>query len=99
MVATAENRALFDRARVLASRLGTDVREAGLVGGASDANFTSGLAPTLDGLGALGDGAHSADEHVVLAAMPGRAALLALLLLDPAEIVLPRPRAGAGEAL
>ncbi|HET9324093.1 MAG TPA: M20 family metallopeptidase [Gaiellaceae bacterium] len=99
MVATAGNRALFDRARVLALRLGIDVREAALVGGASDANFTSGLAPTLDGLGALGDGAHAADEHVVLAAMPERAALLALLLLDPAEIVVPRPRAGAGEVL
>ena len=97
MVATAENRALFDRARVLARRLGIDVREAGLVGGASDANFTSGLAPTLDGLGALGDGAHAADEHVVLAAMPERAALLALLLLEPVEIGSARRRAGAGE--
>ena len=84
MVATPGNRALCDRARVLAARLGLDVGEAGLVGGASDANFTSELTPTLDGLGALGGGAHAADEHVVVSALPERAALLALLLLDPA---------------
>lgn len=85
MIATARNRALCDRARVLARGLGMDVGEAGLVGGASDANFTSELTATLDGLGALGDGAHAADEHVVLHAMPERAALLALLLLEPAS--------------
>ncbi|HEX7256205.1 MAG TPA: M20/M25/M40 family metallo-hydrolase, partial [Gaiellaceae bacterium] len=84
MVATARNRALCDRARVLATRLGLDVEEAGLVGGASDANFTSELTATLDGLGALGDGAHAADEHVLLHALPERAALLGLLLLEPA---------------
>ena len=84
MVATARNRALFRRAERLAARLGMDVEEAGLVGGASDANFTSELTATLDGLGALGDGAHAADEHVVVSALPERAALLALLLLEPA---------------
>ena len=84
MVATARNRALFRRAERLAARLDLDVEEAGLVGGASDANFTSELTATLDGLGALGDGAHAADEHVVVSALPERAALLALLLLEPA---------------
>ena len=84
MVATARNRALFRRAEQLAARLGMVVDEAGLVGGASDANFTSELTATLDGLGALGDGAHAADEHVVVSALPDRAALLALLLLEPA---------------
>jgi len=50
------------------------------------------LTATLDGLGALGDGAHSPDEHVVVAALPQRAALLALLLL---EDVLPKHQGGA----
>jgi glutamate carboxypeptidase len=38
--------------------------------------------PTLDGLGAIGNGAHAVDEHVVLASLPQRAALLAALLLE-----------------
>jgi glutamate carboxypeptidase len=36
--------------------------------------------PTLDGLGAVGDGAHSAHEHIIANAMPARSALLAALL-------------------
>ncbi len=52
-----------------------------MVGGGSDGNFTAALGvPTLDGLGAVGDGAHSPDEHVMIAALPKRAALLAGLL-------------------
>jgi glutamate carboxypeptidase len=55
------------------------------VGGASDGNITSLYTATLDGLGAVGGGAHAVDEHVVLSRMPERAALLALLLLaEPA---------------
>lgn len=84
MVATPRNRALFERARILGARLGLELREAAQTGGASDANFTSELTATLDGLGAVGDGAHAADEHVVIASLPERAALLALLLLDHA---------------
>ncbi|HEY8193101.1 MAG TPA: M20 family metallopeptidase [Gaiellaceae bacterium] len=84
MPRTARNRALSRRARVLARDLGLAVAEAPVVGGGSDANFTSELTATLDGLGALGDGAHALDEHVVLHALPERAALLALLLLEPA---------------
>jgi glutamate carboxypeptidase len=84
MPATERNRSLFRSARRLASELGLEVDEAPLVGGASDANFTSSLTATLDGLGALGDGAHSPDEHVVVSALPERAALLALLLLEDA---------------
>jgi glutamate carboxypeptidase len=50
-------------------------------GGGSDGNFTAALGvPTLDGLGAVGDGAHSLQEHVVIRALPERAALLAGLL-------------------
>jgi glutamate carboxypeptidase len=86
MPQTDRNRALSRRAQVLARTLGLTVRDAPIAGGGSDANFTSELTATLDGLGALGDGAHAADEHVVLDAMPERAALLALLLLEPAGI-------------
>jgi glutamate carboxypeptidase len=51
------------------------------VGGGSDGNYTAAAGiPTLDGLGAVGDGAHSAHEHVLVKAMPQRAALLAALL-------------------
>jgi glutamate carboxypeptidase len=77
------NRTLFDRAQQLAAELGLRVEESPLVGGASDANLTSELTATLDGLGSVGDGAHARDEHVLVAALPERAALLALLLLEP----------------
>ncbi len=51
------------------------------VGGGSDGNFTAALGiPTLDGLGAVGDGAHSTREHILINTMPARAALLAALL-------------------
>jgi glutamate carboxypeptidase len=86
MPRTDRNRALSRRARALARELGLAVAEAPVVGGGSDANFTSELTATLDGLGALGDGAHALDEHVVLNALPERAALLALLLLEPAGV-------------
>lgn len=86
MPRTDRNRALSRRARALARDLGLDLSEAPMVGGGSDANFTSKLTATLDGLGAVGDGAHALDEHVVVRALPERAALLALLLLEPAGI-------------
>jgi glutamate carboxypeptidase len=82
MLATDRNRALFRRAQRLGRELGLRIDEAPLVGGASDANLTSDLTATLDGLGAVGDGAHSRDEHVVVSCLPERAALLALLLLE-----------------
>ncbi|HET7855165.1 MAG TPA: M20/M25/M40 family metallo-hydrolase [Gaiellaceae bacterium] len=83
MPQTVRNRKLYRRARELARALGFDIGEAPVVGGASDANLASELTATLDGLGAVGGGAHAADEHVVLEALPERAALLALLLLEP----------------
>ena len=86
MPPSARNRALFRRAQALGGRLGLQVGEAPLVGGGSDANLTSALTATLDGLGAIGDGAHAEDEHVVVSALPERAALLALLLLEPARV-------------
>ena len=75
--------ALFERARLLAQRLGQPEPMAAAVGGGSDGNFTAGVGtPTLDGLGAVGGGAHGADEHVLLDALPGRTALLAALVAD-----------------
>lgn len=74
---------LFARARKLAAELGLGDIDDVQVGGASDGNFTAGLGvPTLDGLGAVGDGAHAEGEHVVVSAMPERAALLAALIAD-----------------
>ncbi len=72
--------ALFRRARKIARSLGFGLREIA-VGGGSDGNFTAGIGiPTLDGLGAVGDGAHAAHEHVIAAELPRRAALLAGLI-------------------
>jgi glutamate carboxypeptidase len=72
---------LFQRATVLAKRMGLTIGEA-TAGGGSDGNLTAALGiPTLDGLGAVGDGAHSPAEYIVARAMPRRAALLASLLL------------------
>src|SRR5215469_9720423 len=71
---------LFGRAKGLMHEMGLPLREAA-TGGASDGNITAALGvPTLDGLGAVGDGAHSPREYLVIRAMPERAALLAGLL-------------------
>ena len=70
-----------------ASRIATAMEfelDHGRAGGGSDGNITSQFTPTLDGLGPVGDGAHSAHEHVDLRHMPQRTALLAGLLLEPA---------------
>jgi glutamate carboxypeptidase len=75
--------ALFERARSIASELGFDLGE-GPSGGASDGNFTAAQGiPTLDGLGVEGDGAHAAHEHIVVADLPRRAALITALLTTP----------------
>jgi len=71
---------LFTRAKNIAAQMGLALGE-GTAGGASDGNFTAALGvPTLDGLGAVGDGAHSRHEHILAPAMPERAGLLAALL-------------------
>ncbi len=71
---------LFRHAQRLACEMGWKLGEAA-AGGGSDGNFTAALGvPTLDGLGAVGDGAHSPAEHVLVRALPERAALLAALL-------------------
>jgi glutamate carboxypeptidase len=71
---------LFVRAKSLAAEMGLSLEEC-TAGGGSDGNLTAALGiPTLDGLGAVGDGAHSTREHVLIDTMPARAALLAALL-------------------
>jgi glutamate carboxypeptidase len=71
---------LFTRAQLLAKQMNLSLDEC-TVGGGSDGNFTAALGiPTLDGLGAVGDGAHSTHEHVLINTMPARATLLAALL-------------------
>ena len=72
--------ALYAKARALSKEIGIPLGEA-TVGGGSDGNFTSALGiPTLDGLGAVGEGAHSPTENILIRALPERAALLAGLL-------------------
>ena len=71
---------LYQKAVAIARNLGWKLAEAA-VGGGSDGNFTAGLGiPTLDGLGAVGDGAHAVHEHIVISELPRRAALLAALI-------------------
>ncbi|MEV8378097.1 M20/M25/M40 family metallo-hydrolase [Kribbella sp. NPDC056861] len=74
---------LYARAGVLAASLGLAPLREISVGGGSDGNFTAGVGtPTLDGLGAVGGGAHADDEHVVVAEIAPRTALLAALIAD-----------------
>jgi len=91
MERTPANRRLWRMACRLGSDLGLQLEEA-LAGGGSDGNFTSQFTATLDGLGAVGDGAHARHEHLSLGPTLERAALLALLLLAPAlDAARPRP--------
>jgi glutamate carboxypeptidase len=72
--------ALFKKARSIAAELGFVLEEAA-TGGGSDGNFTAALGvPTLDGMGAVGDGAHAAHESVVIEHLVPRTALLAAMI-------------------
>jgi glutamate carboxypeptidase len=72
--------ALFKKARSIAAELGFTLDEAA-TGGGSDGNFTAALGvPTLDGMGAVGDGAHAALESVVIEHLVPRTALLAAMI-------------------
>jgi glutamate carboxypeptidase len=92
MARTARNRALWLEAKRIGTLLGLSLDEE-RVGGASDGNLTSLYTATLDGLGPIGDGAHAEHEHVEIARLPERAALLALLLLAPLRLTKPTARA------
>lgn len=82
MERTAGNQRLWQLAQRGAGELGIMIDQAA-AGGGSDGNTTSQFAPTLDGLGAVGAGAHAINEHLVLDKMAERAALLARLLSYP----------------
>jgi glutamate carboxypeptidase len=72
--------ALFEQAKAVAAEMGQTLTEIS-TGGASEASFAAALGlPTLDGLGADGDGAHAENEHVLLPSLPERAALAAGLI-------------------
>ncbi|MCU7370064.1 M20 family metallopeptidase [Paucibacter sp. O1-1] len=72
---------LFEKACKVASMVGFTLEEASLTGGASDANFTAALGvPTLDGIGADGDGAHTMSEYICIDTLQPRLALWKQLL-------------------
>jgi glutamate carboxypeptidase len=82
MVQTPAMARAFARAQALGRELGLSL-SGGRTGGGSDANFVAPLGvPVLDGLGAVGDGAHSPREFVVRDSLPERTALLAALLSE-----------------
>jgi glutamate carboxypeptidase len=73
-------RALFGKARALAAELGVKLEESA-TGGGSDGNFTAALGvPTLDGLGAVGEGAHAVNESILVRRIADRIALLGKLV-------------------
>lgn len=82
MVRSKRNAALFAQARRIAARLGMELHEV-TAGGGSDGNTTSQHTATLDGLGIIGDGAHSPSERIDLRSLAPRTALLAALLMEP----------------
>jgi glutamate carboxypeptidase len=79
---TPANQRLWELAQESARRLGLTL-EGGMAGGGSDGNTTSQYTATLDGLGAVGDGAHATHEFIFIDKMVERSALLSLLLLSP----------------
>ena len=75
--------ALYEVLERVAKDLGMSPIGHAAVGGASDGNFAAAVgAPTLDGLGAVGDGAHAPHEHILLSTIPNRIALLTGLLKE-----------------
>ncbi len=81
MERTNRTAALFERATTIAHQLGFNLEEAA-TGGGSDGNFTSALGiPTLDGMGAVGAGAHAGNESILINALVPRTVLLARMLI------------------
>lgn len=81
MEQTPGNKLLWERVQAVGRRLDLDL-EGTHSGGASDGNDASQYAPTIDGFGAVGDGAHQPFEYVDLDALADRVALLAACLVD-----------------
>jgi glutamate carboxypeptidase len=82
MERTPGNLRLWRHSQEAANEIGFEIED-GMAGGGSDGNSTSLFTPTLDGLGAVGDGAHAINEHILVDHLAERAALLARLLLLP----------------
>jgi glutamate carboxypeptidase len=82
MEATPRNQVLWEAVKGCGKRLGLEL-ESVRSGGASDGNTTSLYAATVDGLGALGHGAHAHDEHVLVSGLLERTMLLVLILMMP----------------
>lgn len=82
---TPGNRALWAATEAAGRRLGVELTR-GVSGGASDGNLTSPITATIDGLGAVGDGAHAAHEFLHTERLPERAGVVAQLLMLPAEL-------------
>jgi len=78
------NQSLWLQAQRLGLRLGLELDQA-VVGGSSDGNTTSRYTATLDGMGAVGAGAHAEHEHAIVSRMAERCALLVLLLMAPVD--------------
>ena len=91
MEATPRNRTLWEAVQGCGRRLGLEL-EGAKSGGASDGNTTSLFTATVDGLGAVGNGAHAHHEHVRVSKLLERTALLALILMMPSlEVVSAKP--------
>jgi glutamate carboxypeptidase len=74
--------ALYERARRIAAGLGFDLPHA-QHGGGSDGNFTGAMGiATLDGLGVMGGGAHTHEEHILVSSLVPRATLFARLVAE-----------------
>ena len=82
MERTDDNQRLWKVAQKLAGDLDLKLEQA-TAGGGSDGNTTSLYTATLDGMGAVGDGAHAIHEYIYIDLLPVRCALLTLLLLAP----------------
>jgi glutamate carboxypeptidase len=96
---TAASAELLARAVRVAGRLGLPAPHGVAVGGGSDGNFTAGIGtPTLDGLGAVGGGAHADDEHVLVGELVPRLTLITALLADLLSPDPATPGADAGSA-
>lgn len=78
---TTATQALLETVQQIGREVGLDIDEAPMTGGASDANFTAALAiPTIDGLGADGNGAHTLQEHILVDTLAARYAFWRLIL-------------------
>lgn len=67
--------ALFRHVKSIGAELGLDLHGIG-TGGGSDANFVAGRVPVIDGLGVVGNGAHTLDEHILVSSLIPRMALM-----------------------